>query len=321
MSRATEDDGDPRDTAGVFIGPDWPIVSAVIEGIDLKIQLKPRIVENPLFKGHNGHGVGELLAEARVNVPSFFPTDHENYQSLLQRLDRVLLETSNRLVDYFRYRLGNPLLKRLNYGSKGPWTFFDGAEAKLHEEGEYTMVGQFPGLPGTKLALGSTSLKPEDLAGLNDFVAHPMTASTTLKLQTQARDAVLANDINLGVILLAVCSEVAIKTAYFRRDPVVGEAYDYLEEKRQVEVTAIELITQVAKRAFGQAFKDSEPLASQRIEYLFRCRNKVAHRGQASFRDQAGVIQIPDENTLLEWWEAVDRLLRWLAVLTAAKQS
>ena len=314
-------DGDPKDTAGVFIGPEWPSIQALNDDVQLRVTLKPDIVVNPLLKGHQGHGVAELLAEASVEVDSFSAADTASYEPLLQRIDRVLLETSNRLVDYFRYRLGNPLLKRLNYGSRGKWTFYDESDSVLHEESGYLMVHHFPGLPGTKFALGSEALRPSDLSELQNYVDHPAEPSTTLSLQAQARDAVLANNVNLAVILLAVCAEVAIKTAYFRRDPVVSEAYDYLEEKRQVEVSPIELINQVAKRAFGQSFRDAAPDASQMVDYLFRCRNKVAHRGQAVYRDHAGTLHTPNEETLLQWWSSVDRLLTWLSNQAGASSS
>jgi hypothetical protein len=319
MSRSMLCDGDPMDKTGVFIGPDWPIVEARTDGVLVRLTLKPDLVVNPLLTGHHAHGVPELLAKAVVEVESFTPTDTTSYEQLCQRLNRGLLETSNRLVDFFRFRLGNPLLKRLNYGAKSRWTFFDESGNVLHEEAGFLIVHHFPGLPGTKYALGSKALRPSELPELVDYVASPTAPSTTLALLAQARDAVLSSDINLAVILLAVCAEVAIKTAYFRRDPVVSEAYDYLEEKRQVEVSPIELITQVAKRAFGSSFRDSAPEASQAIEYLFRCRNKVAHRGQAIYRDQSGTLRTPDEDTLLLWWQSVDDLLSWLESCTAAK--
>lgn len=315
-SRFIEGIEETDNTDGVFVGPEWPTVSANSEEIEVKITLKPNAVMNPFSYGHKMLAIDNLIAEVKADVPVFIPTDFDIFEPLRQRLNRALLETSNRLVDYFRYRLGNPLIRSLDYGSKGPWTFYDESGTKLYEEGSAAMVLHdfFPGLPGTKYALGSRALRPEDIKDLNAFISDPAMPSTVLTLRAQARDAVLLGDVNVAVLLLAVCAEVAIKSSFFRRDAVVAEAYDYLEEKRQVEVTPVELITQVARRAFGISFKEHDASACRDVEYLFRCRNKVAHRGHAIFRDQSGAQKIPDQQLLLDWWEAVDRLIQWLEV-------
>jgi len=109
-----------------------------------------------------------------------------------------------------------------------------------------------------------------------------------------------------------VASEVAVKQAFFAPDSAAFEAFEFLEEKRKAEVTILELLKEPAKRAFGRGFPDIDAAATGRLEELFRCRSKVAHRGKLEYRDASGRIHTANQDTVRGWWHATDRLFEWL---------
>jgi len=112
---------------------------------------------------------------------------------------------------------------------------------------------------------------------------------------------------------LAIACEVAVKQVFFAKSSIAGEAYEYLESKRKVEVSVPELIDGAAKQAFGESFKTAHSPEFKSISYLFQCRNKIAHRGEAWYRDERGTRHEIDRDTLATWWQSVENLLGWLA--------
>ena len=77
----------------------------------------------------------------------------------------------------------------------------------------------------------------------------------------------------------------------------------------------MDLIHVVAKRAFGRSFKEEQASHYKNIDFLFRCRNKVAHRGELIYRDDSGVHTV-DKEMLAVWWESALTLLKWLKANT-----
>ena len=68
-------------------------------------------------------------------------------------------------------------------------------------------------------------------------------------------------------------------------------------------------------KRFARSFKKEEPCNFQRIDYLFRCRNKIAHRGELSFREDSGKTVVVDAPLVESWWQAVVILRVWLQSL------
>lgn len=128
----------------------------------------------------------------------------------------------------------------------------------------------------------------------------------------QGRDAALEGDLRRGVMELAMSAEIAVKQSFFAPATAAGEAFEYLEDKNQVRIGVVELLREPSKRAFGESFGAYDAAAFECIEYLFRCRNKVVHRGELAFRDRAGDPRIADRDTLREWFSAVLTLFDWL---------
>jgi hypothetical protein len=173
--------------------------------------------------------------------------------------------------------------------------------------------------------LSSAALPRSREHELVDALQQDVEVEVSRQLQAQAQEAIFQNQYMTAVLLLAIACEVSIKTTYFRENSPASEAYDYLEEQRKVEVTPVELIHKVAKRAFGVSFKEENPQAYNGVDLLFRCRNKVAHRANAVYRTDAGSFRTLDHATLVEWWYHVEELLTWLqrvsAVATPGKRA
>jgi hypothetical protein len=97
-----------------------------------------------------------------------------------------------------------------------------------------------------------------------------------------------------------------------------GTAFDYLEDKSKIRVRTIELIHGVAQEAFGKSFMIDHAKDYENIDHLFRCRNKVAHRGELVFR--VGDTKITADAKRIEtWWASVDALIQWLSALDVGR--
>jgi hypothetical protein len=93
---------------------------------------------------------------------------------------------------------------------------------------------------------------------------------------------------------------------------VATAAFDYLEDRGRINIRVIELLDGVAKHTFGESFKEAKLDAFHAIDFLFRCRNKVAHKGELSFRDDSGTKHRVDRKMLERWWASIDELMRWI---------
>jgi hypothetical protein len=111
---------------------------------------------------------------------------------------------------------------------------------------------------------------------------------------------------------LAIACEIVVKRCFFAEDSPAGAAFDYLEDKAKVNVRVLELIDAVAQVAFGKSFKIECSQDYRNIDYLFRCRNKIAHRGELSLRDDSGGKLLPDKKLIETWFKSVLALKAWL---------
>jgi len=82
-----------------------------------------------------------------------------------------------------------------------------------------------------------------------------------------------------------------------------------------VRVKVLELVDGVATSAFGQGLRSYDQKAFTDLDMLFRCRNKVVHRGTLAYRDGTGKLQSPDYKSLTQWLRSVDRIFKWLSKL------
>jgi hypothetical protein len=219
----------------------------------------------------------------------------------------------DRTIRYFKYRLHNPLLSTPSQYSKNlqnpSWTDNTGQEFKLAGS---TLVGHC--LPQLA-SFGVRCLSANEGLNLEQALERPVEPELHEELMADAQTAIFEGNLRRGALEMAIACEVAVKQVFFAKSSIAGEAYEYLESKRKVAVSVPELIDGAAKQAFGESFKTMHSLAFESISYLFECRNKIAHRGEAWYRDhnKKGTRHELDRDTLATWWKAVEELLNWLA--------
>ena len=223
-------------------------------------------------------------------------------------------EIANRILRFFQYSLLTPQVRQIprwDQSLHNPmWFDENGQELR---GGTHTVVAQpVPGLWGE---LGARKLTPTELPELQSFLATPTEAPLALALLSDAQAAWFDGSLRRSVLELAICTEVMVKRRFFAQASPAGAAFDYLEDKAKVSVRVLELLDSVAEEAFGCSYKKREPGNYQKIDHLFRCRNKIAHRGELTFRDDSGKAVDVDAPLVETWWHAVASLRTWLESL------
>lgn len=297
----------------VFRTPDQMKFEFSVDDFIVSLQLHQDLVNNPLSLKHHWIGCQTVTVSLSNDKVGEQGLDEAHWVATATAFSKVAFQTVNRLVDYCRYELGYPFLRPVNASSVESVVWMDSDAQVLKTEGDYHIYGFFPGIPGNSKSLGSRFLTPHHSTEIVAALVCGATPNVHQELLAFARDAIYERHTLKAVLLLAISSEVAIKTTFFREETLASIAFDYLEENRRVEVTSIELIGKVAKRAFGTSFSEHNPTAATSVDHLFRCRNKVAHRARAEYKDDKGVLHTADEATLYAWWSAVDLLHSWLA--------
>lgn len=133
------------------------------------------------------------------------------------------------------------------------------------------------------------------------------------EILSDAQAAVFNGDIRRAVFEMAIVCELSTKRKYFNEGGISGLAFDYFEDKGKIKVTVLELISSVAEEALGESFKKHLPNDYVNIDYLFRCRNKVAHRGQVAYKDDSSNLIRPNHVMVKKWFSSVEALLSWLS--------
>ena len=313
--RRTDGYGTTLTEQDVFSPTHRPTIDFTLDDYTIGLEFSIEHVENPLLSGHNWIGTKTLkitatnaaFDETSLSIDAFRNTER-SYAEVIRRV-------INRLVSFCRFELGYPFLRYADATrvTQDGWFSESGAQLQIPNINS-AVFARFPGAPGS---LGSKYLTRPRLQQLATAMAEDQDPCIQDELLSQARDAIYEGHTLKSTLLLAITCEVAIKSKFFREDSLAATAFDYLEEKRQVEIATTELIDKVAKRAFGQSFKEHNIDANKDIEHLFRCRNKVAHRARAEFKDDRGTLHQVDTNLLHKWWQSVASLLAWLTTSRA----
>lgn len=232
----------------------------------------------------------------------------------LPEYQSAALEIANRILCFFQYSLFTPLVRQIpkwDHSLHNP-TWFN-ANGRELRGGTHTVVVQ--PVPGLRGELGARKLTPADLPELQSFLAAPTEPPLSVTLLSDAQAAWFEGSLRRSVLELAICTEVLVKRRFFAQSTPAGAAFDYLEDKAKVSVRVLELLDSVAVEAFGCSYRKQEPVNYQKIDHLFRCRNKIAHRGELVFRDDSGKIVDVDAPLVETWWHAVANLRLWLQSL------
>jgi hypothetical protein len=212
-------------------------------------------------------------------------------------------EITNRLVRYFRFVLGTPYLYEFPEGDQAfrnpKWTNEAG---EIIGKGPVVVV--FARVPGFRGDMQVQRFSEETRSELASFLASPKEFPVFDQLIANARSAWFDGNMQRAVLELAIACEIAMRRPYFSSD-----------DKAIENAKVLRLIDSFALTTFGKSYKEECPDEFDKLDYLFRCRNKIAHRGELCFRDDSGAKVIPDRKLLETWFNSVLLLADWLKAL------
>ena len=302
--------------------------TAVIEGFDTEVVLVRNGGASIKEKGE----IHETRAVTRIDVsisrdddsaPPDVPVNEKGGRDFTDRAPwfgereheyrRVAVEAVNRVIRFFKYEMNTPRLREFSVHDaefRNPqWTNRNGKEL---QSGILELTSTVLSPPGPGL-LGEKDFTEDEDAKLGRALQNDLDIETHRDFLSDAQTSILHDKLRRAILEMAIACEVAVKGAFFAKATAAGAAYEYLEDKRRVRVKVIELIDGAAKLAFGQSFKDVDPDAYMHIDFLFRARNRVAHRGERTYRDDVGTECQVDRPTLEAWRASVDTLMKWIA--------
>ncbi|MEA4906189.1 MAG: hypothetical protein VB089_01130 [Anaerolineaceae bacterium] len=261
------------------------------------------------------------LSEQEIPPPAeVTPKDgHGSYYEIEQyfkkritKFTEIAKKVYRRLVKYFKYVHGSPYLVDEGELSRFPlplWSDEKGTELWKTESRVYIV----PCAPGeSKPEFGIIKFTKTDDKKLVTALRKEIKVTLYQEIMSDAQAAILKRNYRRGILEMAIACEIAVKQAFFTESTISGVAYEYIENQGRVNVRPIDLISNVAEYVFGENFKSVNETAYKNIDYLFRCRNKIAHRGQISYRDDSGVWHQPNLDTLRDWWTSLEEMLNWL---------
>ena len=240
-----------------------------------------------------------------------YETKRPYFDERLPLYREVASRTLNALIQYFKYRLWQPLLDEFPYYidslNNPEWTNLDGDEV-----GMGTGLLTLDPTPGIRGELGTQLFQKKHDKTLIAALRTPIEPRLEEEFLYDAQTCIWRANIRRAVLEMALAVEVMVKTKFFGGDVAVGAAFEHLEDKGKVNVRVIDLLHSTAKEVYGESFKETKPADHRELDYLFRARNKVAHRGKAVFRDVNGDHKVVDDAMLRLWWDVVTTLRSWL---------
>lgn len=244
-----------------------------------------------------------------------FSERSEYFETIENKFNLVALEVMNNFIAYFKYRLNQPLLNLFN--NIYPWLK---KHFWLDEKGDEIDTGIIRlqsrmYLPYDYIKTGAIEFSSRYDKELLNKLKNPIKPKLYLEFLSDAQSAFFNNNFRRSIIEIAIACEVAVKHKFFFETEKSSQLYNFLEDKNKINIRVSELIDGVSKYVFGKSFKETYKNDFLNIDYLFRSRNKIAHRGELSFRDDKGKNHIPDEKMILNWWNSLYILLNWLESL------
>jgi hypothetical protein len=276
---------------------------STFSSVEVKILVATDLRALPPVPGIKDHEINEANA-------------HEYFKERLYLYQKVALKAINRVIRFFRYKLHMPLLHEVdlfNQSLENPVWTVENCE-QIPSGGGRFMIKPIPGLFGDSIG-GIKPLSFNNLSELEYAIGEPIIPELYQQILADALDAIHQENLRRAVLEMAIAVEVLVRTVFFEKDTIAGATVDYLEDKGRLNLKVLELIDGVAKQVFGNSFKEFDKQSFTNIDYLFRSRNKVAHRGEFAYRDEMGKICQVDKLTLRMWWDSVESLLNWCSMI------
>lgn len=240
----------------------------------------------------------------------------------------VAMEALSRIILFFKFKLHNPLLYYIHPDSllidflakEGqalrPKWIVDENEVELTENILKIInpkVISIPNFGFLTTKIGNIKKFTTDLGNqLIDALNNKIEPELYEELIADAQAAAFQGNVRRGVLELAISCEVFVKQSFFNKSSISGLAFEYLDDKQKIKYRVLDLIDDIAKYCFGESFKDNNSKDFEKIDHMFRCRNKIAHKGEIRFKDDKGTLLEVDHKMLEEWFESFYCLVNWL---------
>ena len=239
-----------------------------------------------------------------ANVQPFFQEKLNNYGP-------VVVEAFRRILSFYKFNLNQPNLDPVNFKNN---KFYDMQwyDNNGHDYGSLTLSFSSPLVGQTNRLFEVEPYRVSDYELLKETLIHGSTEELQHQILSDAQSAIMGKNLRRGVFEIAVACELAVKRTFFSKQSFSGDAFEFMEDKGKVKVTVLEFISSIAKAVFNESFKDNSSVDYQRIDYLFRCRNKIAHRGELVFKDDSGNVCEASPVIVREWYKSARTLIRWL---------
>lgn len=238
-----------------------------------------------------------------TRVAAYFGAKLPSYRS-------VAALVTNNAISFFKYSLHQLLLRPVAEGSqdfKNPdWTDDSGQRI---QRGRHTFV--VPRVAGEWGEFGATKFERRHTKALQAALRTGRTPKLYEELLSDAQAAAADGNVRRSVLELAIACEVFVKHVFLGGDSQSAQVVEALEDKGRFHVRVVELLEVGSSVARGRSFRDFDKSAYTDIQHLFRARNKVAHRGEAVFRDDGRSMHAVDHKLLLKWWTSVQTLFEW----------
>ena len=241
-----------------------------------------------------------------------FTTLHPYFDEHRPDYSKVIMKVFKRIILYFKYDLNQPFLDDVTFKNNkfGSLQWFDDIG---HDYGPL-VISFTANIISVNELLDVKPYREVDHNNLLDYMEHDSKIDLQHQILSDAQAALAGGNLRRGVFEMAVTCELSVKRAFFSKNSFSGDAFEYLEDKGKVKISVLEFIGNVANEVFGESFKKIHSDDFVNIDYLFRCRNKIAHRGELTFKDDHGILQKATDEMAKKWYLSVRCLLKWLDI-------
>lgn len=196
----------------IFKTPDQMRFEVSVDDFSVTLQLHQDQIDNPLSPKHHWIGCQTVTVSLSNEKVGAQHLNEAHWAATAAEFSRVAFQTVNRLVDYCRYELGYPFLRSADASNVESVAWLDSDEKVLKTEGDCHIMDFFPGVPGNSKSLGSRFLTPHHANEIAAALVSGPRPTVHQELLAFARDAIYEGHTLKAVLLLAISSEVAIKT-------------------------------------------------------------------------------------------------------------
>jgi hypothetical protein len=280
----------------------------VHDGYEAEIAWNDEDVHERIWKRNArrpGYGISKLKISVSHHRTAPYPKDNEQKTHPwggLQGYADIATLIMNRLIRYFRFTLGHPLLEAVRAQelrtSNPQWTDENGTPLDVR-----IMAVEAKGFAGLRHSpgFGIKPFTPEQFHEFEKALQVDTSYELYEELMVDARDALMQGNLRRGVLEMAMACEVVTKEFCSKKNITVKHE------------TVPMILNTVLKKAIGTGFADSPNKEHwHNIEYLFQCRNNAAHGKNLGYNDKHGAPQNVDYKTFQDWWHSLETLIEWI---------